>query len=953
MQITDYHAKYYAHELTKRCSSDSVEKLAASLIDAQVDLNPHQVEAALFAFKSPLSMGAILADEVGLGKTIEAGIVISQRWAERKRKILIIVPSSLRKQWNQELLDKFFLQSHILEASTFNAALKNGKRNPFEHKDIVICSYHFARNKSDFLIGVKWDLVVIDEAHRLRNVYKPSNKIARTLKEVLQGTPKILLTATPLQNSLLELYGLVSFVDDYAFGDMKSFRAQYARLTNQDTYAELKTRLAPICKRTLRRQVLEYIKYTNRIPITQEFIPTPEEQTLYDMVSEYLRRENLQALPASQRTLMTLVLRKLLASSTFAIAGALDALARKLNARLRDNEQAQEEAEAELAEDFESLEELQDEWNGDEEAQELLTEADIAAIQAEIKDLEAFRDLAVSIAENAKGGALIKALKIGFQKATSLGAPRKAVIFTESRRTQSYLVRILEAQGYADKLVLFNGSNNDPGSRAIYANWKERHADSDRVSGSRTADLRSALVDFFRDNAELMIATEAAAEGINLQFCSLVVNYDLPWNPQRIEQRIGRCHRYGQKHDVVVVNFLNKKNAADQRVYELLAEKFQLFSGVFGASDEVLGSIESGVDLEKRIVAIYQNCRTPDEIQRSFDQLQAELSTQIDENIQGTRRKLLENFDEEVHEKLRVNLRESRNYLNKYETLLWELTQYALAPFAEFYDGRHAFMLKRIPFDRLTLPLGPYEMGRDIENAHIYRIGHPLAQHILKMAADRTLDSAALVFDYTGHKTKVSILESLVGKRGLLMLTRLTVDALDAEDYLIFAATTADGAPLDDEQCQRLFSLPATVQGAASSSGTPHKKLRGLTEGRRAAILNEIGTRNSVFFDEEMEKLDHWAEDRRTTLKTDLKELDDEIKELKKQVRQSSSLPDKIEMQKKLKALDKKRDEAWRGYDEAAKQIESRKDEIIDAIEARLKQTITEKTLFEIEWAVR
>lgn len=562
MHLTDYHAKYFAHELTKRCSPDSVEKLASVLADAQVDLNPHQVEAALFAFRSPLSMGAILADEVGLGKTIEAGIVISQRWAERKRKILIIVPSSLRKQWNQELLDKFFLPSHILEANTFDAAIKQGKKNPFEHKDIIICSYHFAWNKAEFLIGVKWDLVVVDEAHRLRNVYKPSNKIARTLKDALQGTPKVLLTATPLQNSLLELYGLVSFVDDYAFGDVKSFRAQYTRLTNQDTYAELKARLAPICKRTLRRQVLEYIKFTNRIPITQEFIPTPEEDSLYDMVSEYLRRGNLQALPASQRTLMTLVLRKLLASSTFAIAGALDALARKLNAKLHDNELAQKEAEEDLAEDFEALEELQDEWN-DEEQLDPLTAADIAAIQSEIADLEAFRDLAVSIAENAKGSALIKALKVGFQKATSLGAPKKAIIFTESRRTQAYLLRILSTSGYADKLVLFNGSNTDTNSRAIYNNWREVYKDSDRVSGSRTADLRSALVDFFRDSAEIMIATEAAAEGINLQFCSLVVNYDLPWNPQRIEQRIGRCHRYGQKYDVVVVNFLNKKNAAD------------------------------------------------------------------------------------------------------------------------------------------------------------------------------------------------------------------------------------------------------------------------------------------------------------------------------------------------------------------------------------------------------
>ncbi len=122
--------------------------------------------------------------------------------------------------------------------------------------------------------------------------------------------------------------------------------------------------------------------------------------------------------------------------------------------------------------------------------------------------------------------------------------------------------------------------------------------------------MKAALVEHFRDDAEILVATEAAAEGINLQFCSLVVNYDLPWNPQRIEQRIGRCHRYGQQHDVVVVNFINKNNEADQRVYQLLSEKFQLFDGIFGASDEVLGTIESGVDFERRIAEIYQTCRT-------------------------------------------------------------------------------------------------------------------------------------------------------------------------------------------------------------------------------------------------------------------------------------------------------------------------------------------------------
>ena len=156
---TAYHAKYFAYELTKQCAADSVEKIAASLADAQVDLNPHQVEAALFAFRSPLSKGAILADEVGLGKTIEAGILLAQRWAERKRKLLIIVPANLRKQWNQELSDKFFLPSIILETKSFNQQIKQQNLNPFVRDEIVICSYHFARSKDAYISQVVWDQI--------------------------------------------------------------------------------------------------------------------------------------------------------------------------------------------------------------------------------------------------------------------------------------------------------------------------------------------------------------------------------------------------------------------------------------------------------------------------------------------------------------------------------------------------------------------------------------------------------------------------------------------------------------------------------------------------------------------------------------------------------------------------------------------------------------------------
>ena len=327
--ITAYHAKYFAYELTKRCASDSVEKLAAALADAQVDLNPHQVEAALFAFRSPFSRGAILADEVGLGKTIEAGLLLSQKWAERKRRLLVIVPANLRKQWSQELADKFHLPSVILENRSFNEAIRAGNLNPFQQDAIVLCSYQFARTKEPYLRQTAWDLVVIDEAHRLRNVYKTSSKIAIAIKQAVAPFPKVLLTATPLQNSLLELYGLVSIIDDFAFGDLKSYRARFTRLGNDTDFAELKERLKPLCKRTLRRQVLEYVKYTNRHALVQEFVPTPEEQRLYDLVSDYLQQPTLYALPASQRQLMTLILRKLLASSTYAISGTLEGLAQQ------------------------------------------------------------------------------------------------------------------------------------------------------------------------------------------------------------------------------------------------------------------------------------------------------------------------------------------------------------------------------------------------------------------------------------------------------------------------------------------------------------------------------------------------------------------------------------------------------------------------------------------------
>ncbi|MBX3507718.1 MAG: DEAD/DEAH box helicase family protein [Parvibaculum sp.] len=947
--ITEYHAKLFALELSKRHSVADAEKLTGALLDAQVDLNPHQVEAALFAFKSPLSKGAILADEVGLGKTIEAGLVLAQKWTEGRRRILVITPANLRKQWSQEIEEKFFLPTLILEAKNYNKLAKDGARRPFEQKKLVICSFQFAARHADELMVIPWDLVVIDEAHRLRNVYRPDNRIGRALKGALANVPKVLLTATPLQNSLMELYGLVSLIDDYTFGDVKSFRAQYARLTGDGQYEELKHRLQPVCHRTLRRQVLEYIRYTNRIPITQEFVPSEAEQSLYDMVSEYLRRPSLQALPSSQRTLMTLIMRKLLASSTFAIAGALDSLARKLERQLKDDTNLREKLEEEIAEDYEEFEEVADEWGQDGAEPELLSADDIAAIEQEIADLREFRDLAVSISENAKGQALLSALRAGFAKTQELGAAQKAIIFTESRRTQEYLVRLLSENGYADKLVLFNGSNSDPQSKAIYENWLRKHKGSDRVTGSRTADIRAALVEHFREHASIMIATEAAAEGINLQFCSIVVNYDLPWNPQRIEQRIGRCHRYGQLYDVVVINFLNKNNAADQRVYELLAEKFQLFSGVFGASDEVLGAVESGVEFEKRIVTIYQNCRSTDEIETEFERLRAEMDENINAAMEDTRRKLLENFDAEVHDRLKFNLDKSREYIGRYERMLWAVTQHELRQHANFDDEYLTFTLNRAP-DGLDVPTGGYGIAKNGLSEHRYRLGHPLAQHVIAKARERNLNGAALVFDYSGWPAKAVNIEPLVGQSGILAARCLSFSGFDEQDHILLAAKTDDGRDIDPDIVRRLFEMPC--RQADGEIGHDRALLDPILAQREQDVIEALKRQNAQWFSEESRKLEKWAEDKVFAAEKELQDAKARILELKREARTAESPEQQHGIQTQIQELEKSKRRLRQRIFEVEDEIIEERDQMIADLEARLKQDISKQELFTVRWAV-
>jgi len=943
---TAFHSKYWAQELTLRGPTGSIESLSRSIAGARVDLNPHQVDAALFALRSPLTRGVVLADEVGLGKTIEAGIVIAQRWAERRRRILLIVPATLRKQWQEELESKFYLPTAILDSRIYGELADAGNSNPFVMADrLIACSYHFASAKAQEISRVPWDLVVIDEAHRLRNVFRKSSKIARNIVDAVAQPPKLLITATPLQNSLMELYGLATVIDGHIFGDAASFKDQFVRAVDERRRnAELRDRLGPICIRTLRKQVVEYIPFTRRVPLTQDFLPGDDEHALYESISGYLQREALIALPAGQRTLITLVLRKLLASSTFAIANTLDRLIRRL-----ENISAQQGLLLD-EEDMEGMDEFQDELEEHEEDMEEEnpqeeTPVDPEKLKAELAELRGFAELARRISVNAKGEALVPALKVAFERAERLGAARKAVVFTESRRTQQYLFDLLSGRGYRDQLVMVNGSNNDPHSKAIYDQWRERHAGQEVITGSRPVDMKAAIMEQFRDRASILIATEAAAEGVNLQFCSLVVNYDLPWNPQRIEQRIGRCHRYGQKHDVVVVNFLNRRNEADRRVLELLSEKFRLFDGVFGASDEVLGALESGVDIERRIAQVYQTCRNAEEIRAAFDRLQAELDEQIEARMAQTREVLLENFDQDVSARLRVNRDRTLETLSNRERCLLELTRTELDGEARFEPERPRFLYSG---ERARQGWYHFDWKEAERNGDtFYRQDHPLAAHIIEQALSRDLAAVTVRLDYAAHRQVISVLKPLVGSSGWLELCHLTVESLDTEEFLIFAAQTDSGQTLDEEICQKLMLLPAKVEDRPPDC-VPD--LTAVCQAEMEGKIRQIEERNGKFFDEEVIKLDRWSDDLKQGLEREIKELDKQIREVRRQAALAGSLHDKLEAQKSLKALESSRNRKRRELFDAQDAIDARRDELIARIEKQLRQRHTLRPLFVFRW---
>lgn len=488
--------------------------------ELDIELLPHQITTVRKVIDE-LNGRAILADEVGLGKTIEAGMILRE-YIDRGlvNKSLILVPASLGFQWTNEMVKKFKIKDIFF----------NRKGRAWDYFDHQIASLDMAKRKNHakYLKEIEFDMVIVDEAHRLKNRDTLNWKFVNSLKKKYC----LLLTATPIQNNLEELYNLISILYPDLYYNLEDFKNRYhAGKHLVKNSGELKEDLDKVMIRNSHKDTgIEFPKRNIHQVIVEL---TPEEKELYDKVTDYVKKEYQRRKAGKISILNLITYQREICSSSFALLKTLS------NTRNFDNK-----------------------------LKEIYNLAKKVKINSKIKEIE-------KILNEVDG---------------------QAIIFTEYRATQEYISYFLESKGY--KTIIFNGGYSSSGKEWIKY--------------------------VFQQKKDIMISTEAGSQGLNLQFCNVIINYDLPWNPMKIEQRIGRVHRLGQTRDVHIYN-LATKNTIEEKILKLLYEKINLFKSIIGEMENILIDPEYSKSLESNIMEIIGGSNSEKEVEEGFNKLGEEL----------------------------------------------------------------------------------------------------------------------------------------------------------------------------------------------------------------------------------------------------------------------------------------------------------------------------------------
>jgi adenine-specific DNA-methyltransferase len=886
--------RFAAEDLVRLRRSDEQRRYAAPQRAAKVDANPHQIDAVIFALARLREGGCILADEVGLGKTIEAGLVIAQMRAEGARRVLLVAPKPLLGQWRQELFQLF----------NIDAVEGEPRVGGFEGDGVFLIGREAAgsvKGRDALLLSEGFDLCVIDEAHEMfAGIYKRFSRegeyredsvhaqTAGRLREVLNAnsTPVLLLTATPMQNSLMELWGLVQYVDPLGtlLGDLPTFKDVFCGVDERHIASgqeeELRTRLKAVLKRTLRREAREFLEkpFVGREARLFRYTMSPAEKSLYDDVTQYLLQPGIRAFQGRHRQLLLLGFHRRMASSTQALAASLEKVATRLRRMIGGDAADAVDDARELFDDLED-----DIPAAGEASEEEDTHRDIDTLRAELRRVEDYIARARSLgAEDSKFRALLQALRYVSERGRAEGTPQ-LVIFTESRVTQNYLRDSLIASRMIsdDEITLFSGTNDSPRAMQALARWMAE-VPHEGTKPNREVAVRLALVHEFRTRTRVFISTEAGAKGLNLQFCDTLVNYDLPWNPQRIEQRIGRVHRYGQKNGVTVINFLATDNLAQALTFDILMAKLELFGTVLDASDQVLHRASNdargevlvsvlGVDFEAELRRIYERARTLDEVTAELQALRDRVAEE---------RARFESAHARASDLIETRLEEGlqhvfRRHKNAMPPALAELDRHLLSVVLAWLDAC------QIPYERSSetgeellhvapsalLPEGLREgitaaIGPSKEHLSLY-LNHPLVMAAVADARALPARLAARVELADGAHEE---LRALRGQHARMRLIRMSFDGFEKVDLLEPIVLTESGQVLSRSAAGALLQ-GVMHDGDARAASIDDDELQDAVDETLFAIQSSVNEKEQQRFERAARQADRYVEDRLLVLR--------------------------------------------------------------------------------------
>ena len=902
------HRRYYAEELVRLRRAGEKRRYVAAQRRGRVDPNPHQIEAVMFALERIAHGGCILADEVGLGKTIEAGLVVAQLLAEGMSRVLIIVPRPLLGQWQAELRDLFGIDASDASDANVDVAAAG----------VFIAGREFAGGERGFQRlqqAPPFELFLIDEAHEVfagihrryakNGVYDEASPHARTAHRVraLMGNgmaPVLLLTATPMQNSLDELWALVQYIDrtgtllgdkptfDQLFKASKGGDGSESNGAGVEQAAELQRRLRRVVQRTLRRQAMPYLDrpFVGRHAKLFSYRMNAAEKALYDDVTDYLLEPELMAFSGRARQLQLIGFLRRMASSKAALAASLRGVAARL----------QRMGQGDASVDAADLDDLEDDAdpppaaagdNAPVPASPLrLNTAKAAEERARVLD---FIQRAETLPEDSKAESLVKVVHELLERPPDR---RKVLIFTESLTTQSYLHDLLleNTRLREQDITLFRGVNDSPRASEALRVWREE-ADAEtprHLRPSHAVAVRLALVHEFATRSSVMIATEAGAKGLNLQFCDTIVNYDLPWNPQRIEQRIGRCHRYGQRRDVTVINFLAEDNQAQALTFDILSNKLDLFGKVLDMSDVVLQTPRSdssaaltsalGPNFEAQVRRIWERARSIDDVEEELRQLRDTLEERrrdldrtrertvglIEQRLDASVRQVFDRIQDELAPALAELDSELKAVLGAYldaEGVAWGESEREGRPLIHFGAS-----------SRLPAPFaegGSVVLGGalGLAGADPLHVGHPLVQAAVASARQHCAGRYRVRFRLDASAP--AALREHRGSRGRLALTRVRYDGFEPEERLRVTAVFDDAEVLRPaaaalellrQPCEDVAELSAPLDVTEAHLDEVVDEERFEEQGR-VADINQQG------FEQTMTQLDQYLADRALVLR--------------------------------------------------------------------------------------